>query len=87
MFRKKDKEKKDSGIELITLKTVNNNIELDIIKSILDDNNIPYIVKDYGAGGHMRIIAGGSAPFRTDILVEKSTLDAAKELIEQITFK
>lgn len=88
MFKKRDTKKKDdiNQIDLVLLKTVSNNIELDILKSILEDNNIPYIVKDHGAGGHMRIISGGAAPFVTDILVEKSAYENAKELIDQITF-
>lgn len=77
------KNNQSDGIELLLLKTANNNYELSIIKSILEDNSIPYIVRDYGAGGHMRII-GGSSIFRTDILVEKSAYEHAKELIDQI---
>ncbi|MBS4537492.1 DUF2007 domain-containing protein [Clostridium sp. D2Q-11] len=88
MFKKKGTKKKDdtNQIELVVLKTVNNNIEMAILKGILGDNDIPYIVKDHGAGGHMRIISGDSAPFRTDILVDKAVYERAKEIIGQITF-
>lgn len=54
-----------------------------MIKGILDDNNIPYIVKDHGTGGHMRIITGGSL-FAADIMVEESDFNRAKELLESI---
>lgn len=84
MFKKTDKnESKD--IELVLLKTVNNNVEFDITKSILEDNDIPYIIKDEGIGGYMRIISGDSI-FKTDILVERTAYDDAKELLDQITF-
>ncbi|WP_313756163.1 DUF2007 domain-containing protein [Tissierella sp.] len=88
MFKRKNakKNKQSNEIDLVLLRTTNNNFELGIIKSILDDNNIPYIVKDYGAGGYMRIISGDS-PYRTDVLVEKSNYNQAKEILEQITFE
>lgn len=88
MFKRKKtkKNKQSSEIDLVLLRTTNNNFELGIIKSILDDNNIPYIVKDYGAGGYMRIISGDSS-YRTDILVEKSDYNQANEILEQITFE
>lgn len=85
MFKKK--RNKSNEIELVLLKSINNNYDLDIITTILDDNNIPYIVKEHGAGGYMRIIGGDTSLYRTDILVEKSTYEQAKEIIDQITFE
>ncbi|HHW31939.1 MAG TPA: DUF2007 domain-containing protein [Clostridiaceae bacterium] len=89
MFMKKDINKKDDAnqIELVVLKTVDNNVELAMLKGVLDDSGIPYILKDRGAGGHMRIVSGDSAPFSTDILVDKSIYEKAKKIIEQITFE
>jgi len=89
MFKKKDNKKKNDidKITLVVLKTVSNNIEMTMITSILDDNDIPYIIKDYGAGGHMRIISGDSIPFRTDILVDKDIYERANEVINQIIFE
>lgn len=87
MFRKKhdDNQHKEQSdeLELVLLKTVNNEYELNMTKGLLDENEIPYIVKDYGVGGHMRIIAGSSI-YRTDILVEKSIFEKAKDILEQI---
>jgi hypothetical protein len=51
-----------------------------MITSILEDNKIPYIIKNKGSGSYMRIITG-SSPFKTDILVEKRSFDKAYELI------
>lgn len=89
MFKRKKAKKNNQSNEigLILLRTTSNNFELEMIKSILDDNNIPYILKDYGIGGYMRIISGDSSPYRTDILVESSTYNRAKEILEQITFE
>lgn len=85
VFKKKHNNSND--IELVPLKSINNNYELDIIKSILDDNNIPYIVKEYGPGGHMKIIGGETTIYGTEILVEKSTYEQAKDLLDQMTFE
>lgn len=73
--------KKD--IELVLLKTTNNQFELDIIKGVLEDNQIPYIIQEKGAGGYMKIIAGSSM-FGSDILVEKSQYEKAIDLINSI---
>ena len=89
MFRNKDVKRKDDNtqINLVLLRTVKNNIELAILKGILDDKGIAYIIKDHGTGGHMRIISGDSAPFQTDILVDETTYDTAKDIIDRITFE
>lgn len=72
-------------INLVSLRTISNEFELGMITSILEDNDIPFIVKDYGSGGYMRIISGGS-PFRTDIMVDEAAYEAANSLLEQISF-
>ncbi len=79
MFFKKGNSKKD--IELVNLKTTNNNYELSIIESILKDNSIPYILHDYESGAYMRIYAGTSL-YGTDIMVNKSDFERAIELIQ-----
>lgn len=72
------------GINIIKLRSISNEMELGMIKGILDDNNIPYIVKDYGSGGYMRII-GGSSLFRTDVMVNEVDFDKANSLLESIS--
>lgn len=71
------------NLKLIKLRSISNEIELSIIKEILYDNAIPYIVKDYGPGGHMRIVTGGSI-FGTDIMVAEDDFDRANELLRSI---
>ncbi len=72
------------GINLVLLRTVYDEFNLGIIKSILEDNGIPYIVKDKGSGAYMRIISG-SSPFSSDIMVDENAYDKASLLLEQIS--
>lgn len=74
------------SIELVLLMNANNDFELNMARSVLEDNNIPYIIKDRGAGGHLRLIGGGMGIFNTDIYVEKASFDKAAELLESIFF-
>ena len=71
----------DEGQEL--LMTVYNPSELVVIKSVLDDAQIPFLAKDRGAGGSMKVIAGYSV-FGTDIFVLEEHLDTAKALFENV---
>lgn len=73
--------KKD--IDLVLLKTANNRFELDMIKGVLEDNQIPYILQEKGSGGYLKIISGSSM-FGSDILVEKSQYEKAIDLINSI---
>lgn len=50
----KNKGKHSDDIEMVLLKTTNNSPELNFIINILDENGIPYILKDRGIGGYMR---------------------------------
>ncbi|MGO1470622.1 MAG: putative signal transducing protein [Tissierella sp.] len=72
------------NINIVKLRSISNEIELNMIKAILDDNSIPYIIKNHGAGGHMRIISG-SSQFATDIMVAEYDIDRAKSLLESIS--
>lgn len=74
----------DDKLELVTLTEVDNEFELGIVTAILEDNRIPYILKNKGSGGYMRIVTG-SSPFGTRIMVEKSMLEIARELIVPVT--
>ena len=80
MFWNKDKKSKDE-IELVLLLSTQDEFKFLTVKAILEDENIPYIIKSHGSGGHMRII-GGSTVYPTDIMVEKSSLEKATKLLE-----
>ncbi len=77
---------KKDNIDIVKLRSISNEMELSMIKEILDDNSIPYIVKDHGAGGYMRII-GGISMFETEVMVEKSDFDRANSLLESISIE
>lgn len=81
--KENNKNKKDEELELVVLKAINNQQEFNIISVLLKDNEIPFMVKDYGSGGYMRII-GRTSIYRTDILVEKSMFEKAKALLDEL---
>lgn len=76
------KKNHEDDIEMVLLKTVYNSVELNFIENLLDENNIPYILKDQGSGGYMRIYSGFSI-YGTDIFVEKSMLEKAQSIIDE----
>ncbi len=63
------------------LTTVHDNVELSIVRSILDGENIPYRVRERGSGGVVRVIAGYSM-YGTDIFVPADMLESATELLD-----
>lgn len=73
----------DAEIDLLT--TVTDNAMLAMIRGLLDDADIPYLVRERGSGGVVRIVTGISW-FGTDIYVPTDALEEAKELIEGLTF-
>lgn len=73
----------EANINLMKLISTSNEMELGMIKEILDNNNIPYIIRDYGPGGHMRII-GGCSIFGTDVMVNEDDFHKANNLLESI---
>lgn len=78
--------KNKDEVNIIKLRSTSNEMELNIMKAILEDNHIPYIIKNHGAGGHMRII-GGSSLFGTDLMVEEGDYEIAKGLLESISME
>lgn len=89
MFKKKydtHKENQSDEVEMVLLKATNDKYELGLIKSVLDERGIPYVVKDHGIGGYMRIISGDSL-YGTDILVEKSIFERAKAILDEFPWE
>lgn len=68
----------DRGLALLT--TVHDNVELAIIRSILEGENIPFLYKERGSGGAVKVIAGFSM-YGTDVFVPEELLETAKALI------
>ncbi len=69
---------REEGTALLT--TVRDNVGLAVVRSLLDGAEIPYIIKERGAGSSVKIIVGFSM-FGTDIFVPESRLEEALALI------
>ncbi len=67
------------GLEVLT--TAHNEIELSILRSILEGEGIPFMTQDRGSGGLVRIITGNSL-YGTDIYVLPDDLERATEILE-----
>ena len=66
-------------LELLT--TAYDNEQLAVLRSILDNGNIPYMTKERGSGSSVKIIMGFSH-FGTDIFVKRDMLDEARALLD-----
>ena len=73
------------GTEIDLLVTVTDNAMLAMVRGLLDDAEIPYLVRERGSGGVVRMVTGISW-FGTDIFVPTDALEAARELIEGLVF-
>ena len=68
----------DKDLELLT--TVYDNTLLPVIESILRDAEIPYLLKERGSGGVMKVVMGFSM-MGTDVFVKREDLETATVLI------
>lgn len=68
------------GDEVSHLITVYDVAVLGIVRGLLEDENIPYLVRERGTGSAMRIITGFSM-FGTDVYVPTQALETAKILV------
>ena len=66
-------------MELLT--TAHDDVELSLIKSILEGEEIPYLAEDRGGGGLVRIITGNSM-YGTDVLVPAEFIEQAREILD-----
>ncbi len=66
-------------MELLT--TAHDDVELSVLKSILEGENIPYLAEDRGGGGLVRIITGNSM-YGTDLLVPTEFIGQAREILD-----
>ena len=67
--------------DTVLLTTVHDDVEKNLLCGILEEENIPYLLKDRGSGEAVRILSGFSM-FGSDIFVPKALFDAANELLE-----
>ena len=69
----------DEFTELLT--TVHDNVELSVLRSILDGEEIPYLIRERGSGSSVKIIAGFSM-YGTDVFVPVSAAERAREVLD-----
>jgi len=74
-----DRPHSEDGMELLT--TAHDDVELSILKAILEDEGIPCLSQDRGSGSSVRIITGYSM-YGTDVLVPSKCLDQAREILD-----
>ncbi len=68
------------GDEVSHLITVYDVAVLGIVRGMLEDEDIPYLVRERGTGSAMRLMTGFSC-FGTDVYVPTEALETAKGLI------
>ena len=68
----------DGDLELLT--TVYDNTLMPVVESILRDAEIPYLIKERGTGGVMKVFMGFSM-MGSDIFVKREHLETATALI------
>ena len=73
----------DDNVELLF--TIYEPTELAVVESILRDADIPYLCRERGSGGMMKVLAGFSV-FGTDVFVLKEHLETAKGIFESSEF-
>ena len=73
----------DESLEL--LMTVYNSAEQAVVESILNDAEIPYLIKERGVGSSVKVITGFSM-YGTDIFVRREQLDEAKAIFDSAEF-
>ena len=71
--------KYDENLELLT--TVYDNVELSVLRSVLEGEKIPYMIRERGSGSSVRIITGFTM-YGTDVFVPKTIIGQAKEILE-----
>ncbi len=71
------------GDEVVHLTTVYDLAILGMVRGLLEDADIPYLVHERATGSAMRIMTGFSL-YGTDIFVPKAAEEAARDLIAGI---
>ena len=68
---------------VVCVRTVYDNVQLAVVESMLIAEEIPYLLKERGAGSSVKIITGFSV-FGTDIFVDKRMEEKARELLHAL---
>ncbi len=68
------------GEDVALLTTVYDPVEMSILRSILETEEIPYRIRERGSGGVVKVVFGYSM-YGSDVFVPSSCLAAAQELL------
>jgi len=68
----------DEGTALLI--SVYDNVELSMVRSLLEAESIPYLIRERGSGSAVKIVTGLSS-FGSDVYVPESALEAATAAI------
>lgn len=77
----------DNSSDPVLLKTTADEFAFLLIKGVLEDNKIPYMTKDSGAGGILRIRTGSETGSRKDIYVSRNDYEKSRDLIYSVSDK
>ena len=69
--------------DLVLLRTFHDDVSVAMAEEVLRDEEIPFIKKDRGSGGVVRIISGYSM-YGTDLFVAPDDLEKASALMEAL---
>lgn len=79
IFRRKKKESKED--ELVLAMVIRNPVSSEIFQDILNENRIPFLCRQNGADGYVRLLFGsGIVP--DNIYVEAKNCDRVRELYD-----
>ena len=68
----------EEGTELLV--TVYDNVRLSMVRSLLEAESIPYLIRERGSGSAVKIVTGISS-FGSDVYVPASKLETATDAI------
>ncbi|MBE6577414.1 MAG: DUF2007 domain-containing protein [Ruminococcaceae bacterium] len=76
-----DSASNQEGLALVA--TIYNPAELAVIQTVLNSAEIPFLAKDRGAGGMVKVVMGYSV-YGTDIFVREEDAEVAMELLTPV---
>lgn len=75
------KKQVDNASEPVFVVGISNTVLCEIYKDLLKENNIPFICRQNGAGGYIKVLTGGFL-VTDNIYVRREHYDKAKELYD-----
>ena len=69
------------GVDAELLTTIRDEMMMGLVRGLLEEHNVPYMLKERGAGSAMRLMTGFSM-YGTDVFVPTESIEFARDLIE-----